>query len=128
MNFQLQTEQMSGYLAARFVGVAVAGEGSRHYVAIAEHCKCTKNDKLLIDITGFEVIKPNITNKFYAGERMLVFARYGIKVAFVCRPEQLETIKFAAMVAQNRSVTVEVFTDFQVAEEWLMNCPASQKP
>ncbi len=49
----IQMEQMSGYLAARFIGVAAPGEGLQQFELIAEHCKLTNNDRLLIDGTGF---------------------------------------------------------------------------
>jgi hypothetical protein len=113
-------EQMSGYLAARFIGVAAPSEGSGQFEPIAEHCKLTNNNKLLIDITGFEIIKPYFANKFIMGERLRIFALYRIKVAFVCRPEQSDLPKFSVLVAQNRGVKVEAFTGFQAAEEWLL--------
>jgi hypothetical protein len=121
MSFQLQMEQMSGYLVAKFIGVAVPGEGSMRYESLAEHCKLTNNDKLLIDATRFEVIKPSTIHRFIVGERLEIFTRYRIKVAFVCRPEQAESLKFAILVAQNRGVKVEIFTDFHAAEEWLLS-------
>jgi hypothetical protein len=119
MSLQLQMEQISGYLVARFTGAGVPGEGMRQFELIAEHCKRTKNDKLLIDTTGYDVTIPMI-NRFFMGERLGVFARHGIKVAFVSRPEQLDPRKFGVLVAQNRGVSVDAFTDFQAAEEWLL--------
>ena len=52
MSFQLQMEQMSGYLAARFIGIGLRGEASQQFELIAERCKLTHNDKLLIDTTS----------------------------------------------------------------------------
>jgi hypothetical protein len=118
--FQIQMEQMSGYLAARLTGVAQPGEGSRQFKSIAEHCKHTNNDKLLYDVTGYKVIKPHLVDKFILAERAEIFARYGIKVAVVCRPERLEIPKSAAPLAQNRGVKIEVFTDLLAAEDWLL--------
>lgn len=125
MSFQLQMEQMSGYLAVRFIGEAEPGEGARQFESIAEHCKLTNNDRLLIEATEFKVIKPYIAEKFFVGERLGIFARYGIKVVFVCRPEQIEPLKFAVLVAQNRGAKVEAFTDSQAAEEWLLRRPST---
>ena len=119
MSFQLQIEQMPGYLAARFIGTAMPGEASQRFELIAEHCKRTNNYKLLIDTAGFDV-KVTLVDKFLLGERLGIFARYRIKVVFVSRPEQLDLRKFAVMVAQNRGVKVEAFTDYQAAEEWLL--------
>ena len=41
MSFQLQMGQMPGYLVAKFIGMAVPGEGSQQYELIAERCKLT---------------------------------------------------------------------------------------
>ena len=119
MSFQLQMEQMPGYLAARFIGTAMPGEGTQQFESIAEHCKRTKNNKLLIDTTAFAV-KISVTSGYFAGERTEIFTRNGIKVAFVGSPEQFDIGKFSILVAQNRWINVEAFTDFQAAEEWLL--------
>jgi hypothetical protein len=119
MGFQLQMEQMPGYLAARFIGVGVPSEASAQFESIAEHCKLTKNDRLLIDSTRYDV-KVTFAERYFLGAKLQIFALNRIKVAFVCRPEQLDPRKFGALVARNRGVTVEVFTDLSAAEEWLL--------
>ena len=116
MSIQLQMEKMPGYLAVRVTGEGAAEEGLQLTELIAEYCKRTNKDKLLIDTTGLEV-KVSLLDRFFLGE---IFARYGIKVAYVCRPEQFDSERFAILVAQNRGVTIETFTDFQAAEEWLL--------
>jgi hypothetical protein len=120
MSFQLQIEQMPDYLAARFIGAGGPGEASRQFELIAEHCKRTKNDKLLIDTTGYDV-KASVIDRFFFGTSSQIFAVHRLKVAFVCRPEQIDPRKFGVLVAQNRGVSVDVFTDFQSAEEWLLS-------
>jgi len=112
-------DQMSGYLAAKFIGSGVAEDVSGEFESIAEHCKRTKNHKLLIDTTGFD-LKISTLDRYLVGERVQMFARYGIKVAFICRPEQVDSRKFGIQVAKNRGMDVEVFTDLQAAEEWLL--------
>ena len=119
MSFQLQIEQMPGYIAARFIGVGAPGEASLRFASIAEHCKRTRNDKLLVDTTGYDV-KVSLIDRFLFGKRLLVFARHRIKVAFFSRPDQLDPGKFGALVAQNRGVSVDAFTDLCAAEEWLL--------
>jgi hypothetical protein len=119
MSIQLKMEQMPGYLAARFTGVGVPPGGSQQAELIAEHCKRTNNDKLLVDTTGVD-LKITLADRFFAGKRWGIFAGHRIKVAFVSRPEQIDPGKFAILVAQNRGVTVETFTDLQAAEEWLL--------
>lgn len=119
MSFQLQMEQMPGYLAARFIGSGVAEEAWRQFVSIAERCKRTKNNKLLIDITKAEG-KLSVIEKYLAAEESLIFALSGIKVVFIEKPERMDPRKFFLLAARNRGVNVEAFTDFQAAEEWLL--------
>jgi len=121
MSIQLQIEQMPGYLAARLIGSGTLEEALQQIELVAEHCKHTNNDKLLIDTTRYEVdVKISLVDRFLLGERLGIFARYGIKVAFFSGPEQLDPRRFAVVVAQNRYVKVETFTDLQAAEEWLL--------
>jgi hypothetical protein len=119
MGHQLQMEQVPGYLAARFTGAGEAEEVWRQYELIAEHCKGTKNTKLLIDTTGFDLVISTL-DRFLLGDRSLIFSHYRIKVVFVGRQEQIDPKKFGEMVARNRWVNGRVFTDFQAAEEWLL--------
>jgi len=119
VSIQVQMEQLHGYLATRFTGVGPLRVVSQEFKLITERCKLTNNDKLLIDTTGFDV-KVTLVDRFLLGERLGIFARYRIKVVFVSRPEQLDPRKFAVMVAQNRGVKVESFTDLEAAEAWLL--------
>jgi hypothetical protein len=119
MDYELQMEQMPGYLAVRFIGAGAPGEVTAQFDSIVEYCRRAKSDRLLIDTTGYDV-KVSVTDRFRLGERLRVFAGQGIKVVFVSRPEQLDPRKFGALVAQNRGVTADVFTDLQSAEAWLL--------
>ena len=119
MGIQLQMEQMPGYLAARFTGVTTPDEALQQTESIAEHCKRTKNNKLLIDITRLGV-KVSLADRFFAAEGLVTFARNRIKVAVVDIPERIDPGKFDVLVAQNRGVNIEAFTDFRAAEEWLL--------
>src|SRR4030095_2979143 len=119
MSIQLQMEQMPGYLAVRFIGAGVPEEIWRQFESIAEHCKRTKNNKLLIDATG-AVGKVSVVDAFLAAEESQIFARYGIKVALLRVPERMDLQNFAELVARNRWVNVRVVSDLQAAEEWLL--------
>jgi hypothetical protein len=93
MGFQLQMQQIAGYLTARFIGDGEPGEASARFESIAEHCKRTNNNKLLIDTTGYDV-KVSAIDRFLLGEGIQIFAIHRIKVAFVSRPEQVDSQKF----------------------------------
>lgn len=119
MSIELQIEEMPGHLAARFIGSGGAEEVWRQFELIAEHCKRTKNNRLLIDITKAKGPLPLI-EKYLAAEESRIFARYGIKVVFIEMPERMDPRKFFLTAARNRGVDVEAFTDLQAAEEWLL--------
>jgi hypothetical protein len=120
MSIQLfQIEQMPGYLAARFIGLGAAEEIWRQFEFIAEHCKRTKNNKLLMDVTRYEG-KISVIEKYLGAEESRIFARYGIKVAGVDIPERIDPQEFGELVAQNRGVNLRLFSDFQAAEERLL--------
>jgi hypothetical protein len=119
MSIQLQMEQMPGYLAASFIGSGAPPDVWRQFELIAENCKRTKNDKLLIDVLRVDG-KISLIERFMMGERTQLFLYYGIKVVFVEKPERIDPGKFAMLVAQNRGVNVDAFTDFQASKEWLM--------
>jgi hypothetical protein len=119
MSIQLQMKQMPGYLVARFTGVGPPRDVWQQFELIAEHCKRTKNNKLLIDTTEFSA-EISFMDRFYTAERAGIFARYGIKVAAVGRPEQFYPQKFAVGAARNRGIDVWTFSDFRAAEEWLL--------
>jgi hypothetical protein len=59
-------------------------------------------------------------DRFQAAERLGIFARYGIKAAFIDIPERMHPQKFGVLVARNRWVSIDAFTDFHAAEEWLL--------
>jgi len=119
MSVQLQIEEMSGYLAARFIGEGAPGKAHQQFAFIAEHCKRANYKRLLIDFTARQV-KVNIADRFSFGEKSQVFARDNIKVAILARPDQFEPSRFGELVARNRGVNLRGFTDVQAAEKWLL--------
>jgi hypothetical protein len=119
MSFQLQLEERQGYLAAKFIGSGAAEEVWRQFELVAAHCQRAKIDKLLIDITEAKGTL-SLTDKYLAAEESRIFARFGIKVAFIEIPERVDPRKFFLLAARNRGVNVEAFTDWQAAEKWLL--------
>src|SRR5215813_2963899 len=53
-------------------------------------------------------------------QRALIFAQFGLKVAFVETPERVDPKWFGEMAPRNRGVNVRVFTNVEDAEEWLL--------
>ena len=120
MSMELQMENASGYMVARFTGEGKAEEALLKLPQIAEQCKRTNNKYLLIDCTEAKKDDNSIVDMYEQGEGAKLFNSYGIKVAVVVAEDNLEPEKFAEMVARNRGVNACVYTDYQTAEEWLL--------
>jgi hypothetical protein len=118
MSVQLQIEEMSGYLKARFNGASATEESERQFELLAEKCKRTNKNKLLLDFTEVPA-DVSLVDRYALGKRTLIFAQYKCKVAAVCKPEQHDSTYFLETVAQNRWVDLRVFTNVEDAEEWL---------
>jgi hypothetical protein len=97
----------------------VPEEGWRQFELIAEHCKRTKKDKLLIDITKAK-LEISLVERFQAAKSAQIFASHEIKVALIAISEQMDSQKFFTLAARNRGVNVDAFTDLHAAEEWLL--------
>jgi len=120
LSVHFQIEEMTGYLALRLTGTGAAEEIWRQYEFIAEFCKRDNNNKLLLDFTETH-IKLSLADRYFLAESARVFARYKlIKVAFLGRPEQVDSQKFGEIVARNRWINARVFTTVEDAEEWLL--------
>jgi hypothetical protein len=125
MSIQLQIEEAPDYLAAKFTGAGEAEEIWRQFELIAEYCKRANKNKLLFDIK--ETYKTlSLVDRYRLGDVAEIFVDYKlIKVAVVCRQEQLDPQRFGEMVARNRWVNARVFTSLEDAEKWLMLKPAA---
>jgi hypothetical protein len=119
MSVELQIEETPNYLAAKFLGEGSPEEVWRQFELIAEHCKRANKNKLLIDHTEAygEIF---LADRYFLGESARIFAAYRLKVAAVDRLNLVDPQRFSEMVAQNRGVNARVFTNFEDAEEWLL--------
>ena len=123
MSIELQMENASGYMVARFIGEGQAEEALLNFEQIVEQCTRTNNKKLLIDCTRAKS-DYSIVDMYEQGEGAKLFQRHGIKIAVVVSEEKVEPEKFAEMVARNRGVNACVFTDYRTAEQWLLEMAA----
>ena len=83
MSVQLQIDEMPGYLIARFIGAGATKEVERQFGSLAEKCKSSKKNKLLLDFTEVPA-DISLVDRYDLGRRTLVFAQYKCKVAAVC--------------------------------------------
>ena len=119
MNIKLKIEEMPGYLKTTFKGTSTTAEAERQFELLAEKCKSTSKNRLLLD---FRRIAADISllERYELGKRTLVFAQNKCKVAAVCKPEQHDSHYFLETVAQNRWVDLRVFTSVDDAVGWLL--------
>ena len=119
MSIQFQIDEKPGYLKARFIGTGAPEEIERQFKSLAEKCKSSKKNKVLLDFT--EVPSHiSLVDSYELGKRTLVFAQYKCKVSAVCKPERHDTQYFLETVAKNRWVELRVFTNVEDAIEWLL--------
>lgn len=120
MSIQLQIEEMPSYLTAKFSGAGALEEIWRRFESIAEHCKRTNKNKLLLDFTEARA-NISLAERYFGAEKAEIFVHYKlVKVAAVARPEQFDPRRFAETVARNRWVNARAFTSAEDAEEWLL--------
>ena len=119
MAFQLQIEQRLGYLAVRVIGAGDVEEAGNQFEIVLDHCKRTNNKKLLVDIRdvegGFSFL-----DKYYLIEKLWLGVSNLVKVATVNTQEKIDPRRFGELVAHNRGLNLRAFTDYEIAEKWLL--------
>ena len=123
MSLKIKMEKKADYLLATFSGEADLQEAGNRFEFMAVRCRSAKKNKLLMNIAAINVV-PTFSERFRIGEKMVIFSEFGIKVAVVASPEQIEPRRLAELVAQNRGVDVHIFLDLASAEVWLLEEPA----
>src|SRR5262245_30065584 len=120
MSFELQIEEMTGYLAARLIGDWTDEPLWARFAFIVEQCNLTGHDKLLIDGSGAQMSVSRL-DAFYLGEASKVFIEHQLKIVGVGNPERADLRRFTELVAKNRGINMRVFREIQSAEEWLLS-------
>jgi hypothetical protein len=115
---EIKTATRDGYTAARFLGTFSVAGFQRRAEAASQACRDGKTGLLFVDATVFDV-SPTLLERYdLAGHAVKVSA--GLKVALLVAPAFLDPNKFGIVVAQNRGLKVEAFTDRQKAVDWLL--------
>ena len=68
-------------------------------------------------MTGFD--PPSVVQRFHFISRWAEFAGPSVVVAVCALPEMVLEDKFGVLVAANRGMVSDVFTDISEAEKWL---------
>ncbi|HZE98397.1 MAG TPA: hypothetical protein VE981_15300 [Planctomycetota bacterium] len=118
---EVEIEEREGFIEARFTGTFALERFKRQAEAASEACLKKKMAKLLVDISRFS---PNlsITDRYELAVHAVRVSK-GLKVALVATETFVDPNKFGIMVARNRGLLVDVFTDRRKAVDWLLVTP-----
>jgi hypothetical protein len=111
-------EQRDGYTAAKFLGPFSVAAFQRQADAAAKACRDQGSRRLLVDTTCFN-LSPSIADRYELACHAVKISA-GLNVALVVAPAFIDPNKFGIVVAQNRGLVVEAFTERGKALEWLL--------
>ena len=112
-----------GFLEARFLRTFSLEHHKGQILASVQAARKRKLTRLLVDLREMSGYNPSTTDRFEIG-------RFGAEVSGGFRVAVLLTTRqamdpFAAKVAQNRGLGIEVFGDRSEALEWLLGKPTA---
>jgi hypothetical protein len=113
-----EIEQRNGYTAAKFLGQFSVREFQRQADAASKACRDQGTGRLLVDTTCFDVSPTTVERYELACHAVKIST--GLNVALVVAPAFIDPNKFGIVVARNRGLVVEAFTDPRKALEWLL--------
>ncbi|SRR5258708_5443435 len=119
----LELEERDGYLEARFLGAFMIDRFKRQAEAASHACRERKLKNLLVDLLPLDAALSTLERYELASHAVRVSA--GLRVALLVAPSLLDPNKFGILVAQNRGLVVDAFTERQKAIDWLQ---ADAKP
>jgi len=119
---ELEIVTRDGYTAVRFLGRFSVPGFQRRAEAAAQACRDGGTGRLFVDASVYDVV-PTILERYELANHAVKVSA-GLRVAVLIAPAFLDPNKFGIMVAQNRGLTVDAFTDRQKAVDWLLAPPA----
>jgi hypothetical protein len=115
-----QFEVFPDHAECRLVATASLHEAAQMITAAIAHAREQGHEDLLLDITElFGFAPPGVGQRFFFFEEWARAARAQVRVAFVSRPEMIDSRKFGITVAANNNFTAEAFTSREEALAWL---------
>jgi hypothetical protein len=114
------------YLECRYLGCYALEPFKKQMEGSTQACIDRKLDLLLVDITDLTDYRPTTFERHEIGIYGATLSRILSKVAILGSREQLGD-QFAATVARNRGLAIQVFADRDEAVRWLVNPSASAR-
>jgi hypothetical protein len=114
----VEIEAHADHLEARFLGSFTVDRFKRQVEAAVRACRARSLGRLLIDVTLLQAKLTTIDR--YEISSHGASEAYDLKVALFSLPELIDPKKFGVMVARNRGMNVDIFTDRESALTWLL--------
>lgn len=115
---EITVEQRDGYTAAIFHGPYSIAGFQRRAEAAAKAARDGTSGRLYVDMTCFDV-SPSITERYQLATHAVKMST-GLKVAVRVTPTFMDPSKFGIVVANNRGLKTNAFTDEDEAVAWLL--------
>lgn len=109
-----------GFVEAFFTGPYTLVRFKHNILESVRACEQGRVKLLLIDLLGADGIAASTQERFEIGRYGAEVAAKLGKVAVFGRAEQFDPETFAILVARNRGLKVQAFTDRKAAVEWLL--------
>jgi hypothetical protein len=118
----LEIVERKDFLEARYLGSYALDRYKSLMQASVLAAKDRKLTRLLVDIRSMTNFAPSTADRYELGKfGAEISAR--LRVALLVTAEQAKDT-FATLVAKNRGLQIETFTDRAAAEKWLLNTPS----
>ncbi len=121
----IEIEDHDRFVEARFLGNYSFERFKDQAETASQACHQKNKRRLLVDLTCFETDPTMVERYELACHAVKVSA--GLKVALFSKPKFVDRNKFGILVAQNRGLIVDVFTERDKAVDWLLS-PATDLP
>ena len=116
---EIEVFERRGYLEARYLGAYSLVRFKSQMSESVRACIENTLSLLLVDIRGMTKFAPPMQERFEIGRYGAEVSKDLSKVAVLGTDEQFEQ-KFADLVARNRGLRVQTFTDPVAAIDWLL--------
>jgi hypothetical protein len=117
---RVEIHEREAYVEARYLGSYSLETYKKQMELSVRACLERKQRLLLVDITDLAGFAPTTAERHQLGVTGAELSRDLAKVAALGTPEQIEPEPLAALVARNRGLRIEAFTDGKKALEWLL--------
>lgn len=114
----VQIEAHADFVEARLWGVFAVDRFNRQVDTAVGACLERKLSLLLVDITGIQAALTTVDR--YEISSHGAHSAAGLKVAVFAPPDLVDPKKFGVLVARNRGLKVDIFTDREKALAWLL--------